>query len=178
MAKAGFSAGVIRAADDEAGRFVSLHIRRLFASFWFQTGASMVVVLATALFGARASNGFFGAVTTGLIVVFPLLLVVTMSWLSARQLHHESPERWAARQLVLRVAGGGEGALEKLKRMTARAEMASSTHGALRLIAEGEKKPRQSGKPDWTARAIIAGLIVVPILLVVAVPAILSRFGS
>lgn len=179
LAKAGFSGGVIRAADDEAGRFVSLPLRRLFSGLWFQVGFGAAVALAGVLFGTRGSgSGFFGAMATGLVVVFPLLLVATMAWLSARQLRHESPERWAARELVLRVAGGGEAALETLKRMAERAAGASSTYRALRLIAEGEKKPRQTGKPDWTTRAIIAGLIVVPLLLVFAVPLILSRFGS
>ncbi len=178
LAKAGFSGGVIRAADDEAGRFVSLPMRRFFNSIWFQVGFGVTVALAGVLFGVRSSGGFWTGIMTGLVVFFPLMLVVTMAWLSARQLRHESPERWAARELVLRVAGGGEAALETLKRMAGRASEASSTHRALRLIADGEKKPRQPGKPDWTARAIIAGLIVLPLVLVFAVPLIQSRFGS
>ncbi|GGG89392.1 hypothetical protein GCM10007420_00480 [Glycocaulis albus] len=175
LAKAGFGAGVIRAAEDEAGRFVSLPMRRLFGSFWFQTGFSMAIVLATAVFGAGVSNGFFSAFVAGLMVIFPLMLIVSMAWLSARQLRHESPERWAARKLVVQSAGGGHGALEGLTKLAERASAAGSTHQALRLIAGTGTEP--SARPDWMARALIAGLITGPILLVVAVPLILSHFG-
>lgn len=178
LAKAGFSSGVIRAADEEAGRFLSLHARRVFNTMWFQVGLGAAVGLAGILFGTRVTGGLLSTMGTALVMVAPLLVLVSMAWLSARQLRHESPERWAARQLVLRVAGTGEAALEKLKRMAAQATGASSTHGALRLMAEGDRKPRQAGKPDWTARALIAGLIVLPLLMVIAVPLIISRFGS
>lgn len=178
LAKAGFSAALIRAADDEAGRFVSLPMRRLFNTIWFQMGFTMAVALAGVLFGVRSSGGFFSGMMTALTAVFPLLLVVSAAWLSARQLRHESPERWAARELVVRVAGTGEAALGKLRSLAEQASAASSTHGALRLIAGGGTKPGQADKPGWTARVIIAALIVVPLLLVFAVPLILSRFGG